>query len=70
MANDTAKLIRATHHYGFRCGEWAEILTIAPSSERDCYIIRFADGVTDYWPVNDPNDPYEFSYEINEESNG
>ena len=59
--NDTAKLIRATHPYGFRSGEWAEILTIAPDPEgRDCYVVRFSDGFTDYWPVNDPSDPYEF----------
>ncbi len=55
-------LIRHTHRYGFRCGEWAELLTTAPDPEgRDCYVVRFPDGVTDFWVVDDPCEPYEFS---------
>lgn len=54
--------IRATHHYGYRCGEWAEVLATVPdvSRDRDCYLVRFPDGDTDFWPVHDPDDPYEF----------
>lgn len=57
------RFIRGTHHHQFRSGEWAEILTIAPSPEdgKDCYVIRFADGKTDWWLVSDASDPYEFS---------
>lgn len=57
-----AKYIRGTHPAQFRCGEWAEILTTAPSPEgKDCYVVRFPDGKTDWWVVSDPWDPYEFS---------
>lgn len=52
--------IRTTHPYGFRSGEWAQLLTIAPAPEgRDCYVVRFPDGATDYWVVNDPDGQYE-----------
>jgi hypothetical protein len=57
------KLIRTTHPYGFRCGQWAEVLTIAPDPEgRDCYIVRFPDGTTDYWVVTDPDGGYEHAF--------
>ena len=58
-----ARFVRGTHHHQFRCGEWAEILMVAPSEGdgRDCYVVRFPDGVTDWWVVDDPWDPYEFS---------
>ena len=53
--------IRATHHYGFRSGQWARILSTVPAPNgRDCYLVQFPDGVTDWWLVNDPSDPYEF----------
>lgn len=54
-------LIRATHPAGFRSGEWAKVLTTAPAPDgTDCYVVRFPDGVTDYWRVTDPDDAYEF----------
>jgi len=53
-------LIRATHPYGFRSGQWAILRCVVPGPERDCYLVEFDDGVTDFWPVNDPSDPYEF----------
>lgn len=53
--------IRSMHHHAFRSGEWAEILTVAPSPEGDCYVVRFPDGRTDYWVVNDPVAQYEFA---------
>lgn len=52
--------IRATHQYGFRSGEWAEVTGIEWQNNRPCFIVRFVDGVTDSWPVYDPSDPYEF----------
>ena len=56
--------IRTMHHHGFRCGEWAELLTTAPApDDRDCYVVRFDDGMTDYWVVQDPNGQYEFRTE-------
>ena len=56
------RFIRGTHRYQFRSGEWAEILMTVPNPEgKDCYVVRFADGKTDWWLVHDAADPYEFS---------
>ena len=52
--------IRATHHYGFRSGEWARLVCMVPGPTKDCWLVEFPDGVTDFWPVYDPADPYEF----------
>ena len=54
--------IRATHHYGFRSGEWAEIVGVEWDSirSRPIFRVRFIDGTMDTWPVYDPSDPYEF----------
>jgi hypothetical protein len=57
---DSRTLIRATHPYGFRSGEWAVLVAVVPTEARDCYLVEFPDGVTDFWPVHDPSDPYEF----------
>lgn len=52
--------IRTMHRHGFRSGEWAELLTVAPAPDKsDCYVVRFPDGVTDYWVANDPDGQYE-----------
>lgn len=53
-------LIRHTHPYGFRSGHWAVIRAVVPGPDRDCYLVEFPDGVTDFWPVEDPSEPYEF----------
>lgn len=55
-----ATLIRATHPYGFRSGQWATLQCVVPGPDRDCYLVEFDDHVTDFWPVEDPSDPYEF----------
>lgn len=52
--------IRQTHHYGFRSGEWADLLATVESYGRDCYLVKFADGVTDWWPTEDEHAGYEF----------
>ena len=53
--------IRTMHRYGFRSGEWADLLTVAPAPDkRGCYVVRFKDGVTDFWVVNDSDGQYEF----------
>lgn len=60
--------MRFTHPYGFRSGQWAAILTVAPANGAsdilkpgDCYVVRFPDGVTDFWPVFDRDAGYEFT---------
>lgn len=51
--------IRTNHPYGFRSGEWAELKATVPGTDRDCYLVEFPDGVTDFWVVNDPDGQYE-----------
>lgn len=57
--------IRSTHRYAFRNGEWARLRGTAAlpvrGEDRPCYLVEFDDGVTDFWPVEDPGNPYEFS---------
>lgn len=57
-----ACLVRHTHHYGFRSGEWAEILAcvVHLPSGNPAYHVRFIDGVEDYFVIRDPTEPYEF----------
>lgn len=52
--------ICGTHPYTFRSGEWATIRSVVPGDDRVCYLVEFPDGETDFWPVVDPNEPYEF----------
>lgn len=52
--------IRATHQYGFRNGEWANVIGLLWKNDRPCYRVKFIDGKEDYWPVYDSSDPYEF----------
>jgi hypothetical protein len=56
------KRIRATHHYAFRSGEWAELVGTMddPETGRRCYAVKFPDGETDWWPVDDKAHGYEF----------
>jgi len=56
----TEMMIRHTHPYGFRSGEWATIRAVVPDKDREFYLVEFPDGVTDFWVVDDPDEPYEF----------
>ena len=53
--------IRATHPHGYRSGEWGIIHGVKWLNNRPCYEVVFLDGSTDYWPVHDSSDPYEFA---------
>lgn len=64
-------LVRAAHPYAFRAGEWAEITGTAtlpgyPDGERPCYLVRFRDGVTDFWIIDDSTEApgYRAGYEF------
>lgn len=63
-------LIRATHRYAFRTGEWAVITGTAalpfPDGDRPCYLVVFPDDVTDFWIVDDEAEPedYQYGYEF------
>ena len=52
--------IRATHPYAFRSGQWGSIVMMAPLSERECWLITWPEGDTDFWPTTDPDAGYEF----------
>lgn len=57
-----AGLIRATHPWAYRSGQWA-LLTgtmIDPASGHACYVFRFPDGDADWLPIDDPLAGYEF----------
>lgn len=60
MSIQSCSQIRATHPYSFRSGEWAALLTTVPGPDRECYLVQFPDGVTDFWVVGDPAAGYEF----------
>ncbi len=57
-----AQLIRGTHPYVFRSGQWARLVGTVddPETGRRCYSVMFADGATDWWPVEDDAAGYEF----------
>lgn len=57
-------LIRGTHPYVFRSGQWARIVGTMddPENGRRSYAVEFPDGATDWWPVEDASAGYEFRY--------
>lgn len=59
---EAPRLIRGTHPYVFRSGKWAELVCTMddPGKDRRCYLVRFPDGVHDWWPVEDEAAGYEF----------
>ena len=62
-------LIRATHPYSYRSGEWAVITgttVYPPGIERACYTVRFPDGAEDIWVMDDSGEPegYRHGYEF------
>lgn len=59
-------LIRLTHPYGFRVGDWAELLGQVEHATTGhlCYAVRFPDGASDFWPVVDEMAGYEFAEEF------
>lgn len=52
--------IRQLHPAGYRSGEWATLVNVIPLRGRDCYLVRFDDGASDWWVCDDPDGLYEF----------
>ena len=52
--------IRTMHQYGYRCGEWATLVSRLHVRGRECYLVRFDDGSSDFWVTDDPAGLYEF----------
>lgn len=56
--------ITATHESGYRANRegsdaWATVLAVVMTElSRLAYVVRFDDGETDLWVVDDPSDPY------------
>jgi hypothetical protein len=53
-------MVRTMHHYGFRCGQWAQVVAVVEARDRPCWLVSFPDGVTDLWVINDAHGQYEF----------
>lgn len=58
-------LMRGTNHNVYRSGQWARIIAVEvyapPDIEpRCCFVVEFADGARDRWPIVDPAAGYEF----------
>lgn len=65
----TATHVRSHHWAAYRSGQWARILTIAPDPEgRDCFVVEFPDGATDFWVKDDPDGQYEFAGVSNQDT--
>lgn len=63
-------LIRTRHPDGFRSGQWAALKCTVPSADRDCHLVEFPDGVTDFWAADDPDGQYEFAIVTGETPEG
>lgn len=65
MSAPAQRQIRTNHPDGFRSGEWASLVNEAiDHSGRRCYLVRFADGASDWWVADDPDGDYEFEPEL------
>lgn len=57
--------IRSAHPWAYHSGEWANVTGIVTlkvlGEERECYELKWSNGDTDEWPVNDPSAKYEFN---------
>lgn len=67
------KLIRSTHRYGFRSGQWGRIAGIEMINGRSCYVIQWNEGhfsddsaTTDFWLTDEKlaGEQYEFAQVI------
>lgn len=54
------KAITSNNVDGFRYGTWAELVGLIKLKGKDCYVVKFSDGVIDLWPVIDSWDEYKF----------
>lgn len=65
MSDRTGQEIRSEHPWAFRSGQWALItgiteICVHKNTKRGCYQLRWPDGVTDDWAIEDPAAEYEF----------
>lgn len=59
MSTTEQREIRSMHRYAFRSGQWATLVSIVEYGGRECYLVRFPDGHSDWWVVGDPDAEYE-----------
>jgi hypothetical protein len=57
------ELIKSDNPYTFRPGRWARVIEYVKrrGDDRLCYLVRWNDGVTDYWPIFDNDAYYQFA---------
>ena len=65
MKDRVGQEIRSCHPIAFRSGQWALIvgvteLCLHENTVRGCYQLRWPDGATDDWAIDDPVAEYEF----------
>lgn len=64
-------MVRGQNHNVFRSGEWAEIVGVSVQiplgmfPRRICFDVKFDDGATDTWPIEDAAAEYEFRPSLN-----
>jgi hypothetical protein len=62
------RYVRGTHPAHYRAGEWAEIVATLEheivGEMRSCWLVKFPDGKTDFWVVDDAMAGYEFASEV------
>lgn len=56
--NRVGQEIRSRHPFAYRSGEWA--LIIGADHKCGCYQLRWPDGETDDWAIEDPVAAYEY----------
>ncbi|QYB00316.1 hypothetical protein I1A62_04595 (plasmid) [Rhodococcus sp. USK10] len=61
--NHIGQFVRRSNNYGFRTGQWAQIVMTIRSGGRDCWLVIYYDGETDVIPVDNPEDRYTFHTE-------
>lgn len=44
--------VKGTHPACFRSGEWAKIVATVPTGNGPGWLVQFADGATDIWPIH------------------
>jgi len=64
MSDRVGQEILTQHPYAYRSGQWALItgttLIAVGKKLRECYLLRWPDGVTDEYAIEDPTAEYEF----------
>jgi hypothetical protein len=53
--------IRSRHPSQFKSGEWGRVVNVLERRGQACFLVRFDDLSSDWWPVDDTEARYEFA---------